>query len=86
VKEAVGVTPPTKTSNHACLVSLSHRNHRQEAPFNPIQKINFAISLMVGSRIKPSITFPLPQEQHKPKPHKLASNTALLMRREISWS
>jgi hypothetical protein len=41
---------------------------------------------MVGSRIKPSITFPPPQEQHKQKPLKLASNTALLMRRETSWS
>ena len=86
VKEAVGVTPPTKTSNHACLVSLSHWNHRHGAPSNPIQKIKFAISLRVGSRIKPAMTFPLPQEQHKPKQLKLASNTALLKRRETSWS
>jgi hypothetical protein len=41
---------------------------------------------MVGSRIKPSITFPLPKEQHKTKPLKLASNTALLIRRETLWS
>jgi hypothetical protein len=31
------------------------------------------------SRIKPSITFPLPQEQYKPKQLKQASDTELLM-------
>ena len=35
VKEAVGVTPPTKTSNHAWLVSLSPQHHRDEAASHP---------------------------------------------------
>ena len=35
VKEAVGVTQPTKTSNHAWLVSLSLQYHRDDVPFRP---------------------------------------------------
>ena len=35
VKEAVGVTQPTNTSNHAWLVSLSPQHHRDEVRFRP---------------------------------------------------
>ena len=37
MKEAVSVTPPTKTSNHACLVSLSHQNPRDNNCFSHLQ-------------------------------------------------